>query len=309
MNGIFLWGTGHHEMAEKIDFSRLSDLPSPWPDELRRRSPWQETVLAAEGPESTCQVSEKRADAPVIFIAGACSSAMTLAWHFSAMDCLPEWGSVVCIHQWQGKGQLGRDWISPPGNLYAALRLPKAPPDYAGMMSLVTGYAVVRVLQKLGIPGKLKWPNDILWEGKKMGGILIQNRSDVSVAGVGLNLTSAPPPASLRAAHAIAATSLDKMGHAALPLSLWEQVVDRGRVIMDEMLALSPVSAIERIQAQMAFMGQEVRVDDHTGNAAYHATLMGLSQDGSLELRTGDKIETIRSGSIVPLTDQRKEQT
>lgn len=309
MNGIFLWGTGHRDMAEKLALARPSDLPAPWPDELHLRKPWREAALVPDGPESACLVSEKRIDAPVIFIAGACSSAMALAWHFSTMDCLPEWGSVICMRQWQGKGQLGRNWVSPPGNLYAALRLPQAPPDFSGMMSLVTGYAVIMALQELAVPSKLKWPNDIMLDDKKAGGILIQNRPGVSVAGVGINLVSAPPPASLRTAHAIAATCLEDMGHAALPLSLWEQLVDRGRAFMDEMLGLKVAAAIERIQAQMAFMGHEVRVDDHTDRAAYRATLTGLSQEGGLVLRTGSKVETIRSGSITPLTDLRKDWT
>lgn len=309
MNGIILWGTGHPGMAKEIDLSRLSDLPAPWSQELHRLGPWQKSALAAEGPESACLSFEKRSGAPVIFVSGACSSAMTLAWHFFAMDCLPEWGSVICIQQWQGKGQLGRDWVSPPGNLYGALRLPEAPPDFSGMMSLAAGYAVIRVLRELGIPANLKWPNDILLGSKKAGGILIQNRPGGSVAGLGLNLTSAPPPSSLRAAHATAATCLEDMGHSARPLSLWEQLVDRGRVFMDEMLGLNAAAAIKLIQAQMTFMGREVRVDDHTGRAAYRATLTGLSPDGGLVLRTGDRTRTIRSGSITPLTDLRKERT
>jgi len=176
-------------------------------------------------------------------------------------------------------------------------------------MSLVTGYAVIRVLQELGIPAKLKWTNDILLGRKKTGGILIQNRSGISVAGVGINLVSAPPPASLRAGHAMAATCLEDTGHSALPLSLWERLVDRGRVIMDEMLGLNTEAAIKQVQAQMAFIGQEVRVDDHTGRAAFRATLTGLSQDGGLILRTSSRIQTIRSGSITPLSDFRKERT
>lgn len=306
MNGIFLWGTGQRDMAEKLALARPSDLPAPWPDELHLRGPWRKAALVSEGPESACLVSEKRINAPVIFIAGASSSAMALAWHFSAMDCLPEWGSVICMRQWQGKGQLGRNWVSPQGNLYSALRLPQASPDFSGMMSLVTGYAVIKALQELAVPSKLKWPNDIMLGDKKAGGILIQNRPGTSVAGMGLNLVSAPPPEMLRAAHAAEATCLKDMGYPAAPLSLWERLVDRGRVFMDDMLGADPASAIERIEAQMAFLGREVRVDDHTGRPVYRATLMGLSQDGGLMLRADNKTETIRSGSIAPLPVLRK---
>jgi BirA family biotin operon repressor/biotin-[acetyl-CoA-carboxylase] ligase len=256
--------------------------------------------LSAEGEDSDCWLSGSRADKPVIFVAGACSSAMPLAWHFAAMDCLPEWGSVICIRQFKGTGQLGRDWVSPPGNLYAAVRLPKAPPELSGMMSLVIGYAVIRVLQELGLPARLKWPNDIMIGGKKAGGILIQNRRGISVAGVGLNLASAPDPASLRADHAIPATHLEAAGHQTAPLSLWERLVDRGGYFMEQVLGDDVPSVIARIQAQMSFVHQTVRVDDHSGGT-YHATLMGLSEDGGLVLGVGNETRTIRSGSISPL--------
>jgi len=306
LNGIIIWGTGHRDMAENIDFSRLSDLPAPWPEEIDNRGPWQKTTLAPEGPASDCLTSEKRADAPVIFVAGTCRSAMPLAWHFAGMDCLPVWGSLICIRQLQGTGQLGRTWISPPGNLYAALRLPEAPPAFAGIMSLVTGYAILRTLQELKLAARLKWPNDIMIDGKKAGGILIQNRQGMSIAGVGLNLLSAPDAEALRADHAAEATHLAAAGYAARPLSLWERIVDRGRIFMEEILSADVPSAIGRIQAQMAFIGRTVLVDDHAGGI-YPATLAGLSPAGELVLEIENETRTIRSGSIAPLPGLRKE--
>lgn len=290
-------------MADRIDLSRLSALPAPWSGDLHLRGPWRATSLLPEGAESDCRVSEKRAGAPVIFVAGACSSAMPLAWHFAAMGCLPNWGSVICIQQREGKGQLGRIWVSPPGNLYAAIRMPLPPTAFSGMMSLVAGYAVANVLRELGIPAALKWPNDILLDGKKVGGILVQNRSGISVAGIGINLLSAPPPELLRAGHAMAATSLSKEGYPAAPLPLWERIVDRSRIYFNEILNGDVPTAILSIQAHMAFRGHVVQVDDHTGRAPYRATLVGLSEDGSLVLQTQNSKETIRSGSIIPLPD------
>jgi BirA family biotin operon repressor/biotin-[acetyl-CoA-carboxylase] ligase len=308
VNGIFLWGTGHQDLAEKLDLSRLSDLPATWPEELLFRGPWRQAALLPEGRASHCRVSERRTDRPVIFVAGTCSSAMPLAWHFIDLGCLPQWGSIICIRQSRGRGQLGRDWISPPGNLYAAVRLPEASSDFSGMTSLILGYAVIRVLQELGLPAGLKWPNDIMINGKKAGGILIQNRLGVSVAGVGLNLLSSPDPGSLRAAHAVPATHFAAAGHRATPLSLWERLVDRGSFFMEEVLGTDVSSAIRRIQAQMAFIHQTVRVDDHSGEI-YNATLLGLSEDGGLVLGVDSETRTIRSGSISPLPDSQKEQT
>jgi BirA family biotin operon repressor/biotin-[acetyl-CoA-carboxylase] ligase len=302
LNGIILWGTGHPELAEKLDLSRLNDHPTPWPEEYHYREPWRTVALVFEGSASNCLISAKRLRKPVIIVAGACSSAMPLAWHFADMECLPEWGSVICIRQRQGKGQLGRDWISPPGNLYAAVRLPEASPEYSGMMSLVIGYAVIRVLQEIGLPARLKWPNDIMIDGKKAGGILIHNRKGMSVAGIGLNLLSAPEAAMMRSPHAIPATHLSAAGHWTTPLSLWEDLVDQGTVFTREVLDTDIATGISRIQAHMAFLHQTVRVDDHSGGV-YHATPTGLGADGGLVLEIGNETKSIRSGSISPLQD------
>jgi BirA family biotin operon repressor/biotin-[acetyl-CoA-carboxylase] ligase len=136
--------------------------------------------------------------------------------------------------------------------------------------------------------------------GKKAGGILIQNRGGISVAGVGLNLLSSPDPASLRSAHAVEATHLAAAGHQAAPLSLWERLVDRIGFFMDEVLGADVSTAIGRIQANMEFVDQTVRVDDHSGRI-YSATLLGLSKDGGLILEVENNVKTIRSGSITPL--------
>ncbi len=302
MNGIFLWGTGHRDMAEAFDPAQVRDLPFPWSDDVDAFGPWRDVFFLHEGPGSRCRVSEKRGDAPAIFIAGACSSAMALAWHFCSLGCLPEWGSVLCISQWKGVGQLGRNWESPPGNLYAAVRLPDnvgyGPP--AG--SLLTGYWVAGVLRELGIPAQLKWPNDLILDERKAGGILIQRRDGVVLAGIGLNLTSAPPVEKLRAPRAMKAVSLSETGHRHTPLQLWCRLMKNGPYCFKESLGLDPLSFNNRLLDFLAFLGRDILVDDHTG-ALYSGKLIGLSRDGGLNVTVENTRKTIRSGSIYPLDD------
>ncbi len=106
----------------------------------------------------------------------------------------------VCLadHQTAGRGRRGRHWISPPGgNLYLSLlwRYPDPPPHLAGL-SIATGLAVARTLRDLGVRAiQLKWPNDVLWQRRKLGGLLLETRSGsecVVVAGIGLNLRMPP---------------------------------------------------------------------------------------------------------------------
>lgn len=113
-------------------------------------------------------------------------------------------GMVICAQeQSDGQGRHGRSWISEKGNLFMSVLLrPSCTVQGIGMLSLLTGVAVARALQKYTKDKNtvsLKWPNDILLSGQKCGGILLetgltQNRSIEWVAvGIGVNIVSAPP--------------------------------------------------------------------------------------------------------------------
>ncbi len=103
---------------------------------------------------------------------------------------------VVADSQTKGKGRLGRHWISPPGvNLYFSVILkPDIPPIEAPLITLAVAVAVSSVLRTWkGVPADIKWPNDIMIKGKKVGGILTEMRTsgneiDLVVIGIGLNV-------------------------------------------------------------------------------------------------------------------------
>ena len=106
---------------------------------------------------------------------------------------------VVADTQTKGKGRLGREWISPPGvNLYFSMILkPDFPPSEAPFITLASAVAVASVLRTWkGIPAEIKWPNDIMVKGKKVGGILTEMKTsgkelDLLVVGIGLNVNMA----------------------------------------------------------------------------------------------------------------------
>jgi BirA family biotin operon repressor/biotin-[acetyl-CoA-carboxylase] ligase len=104
----------------------------------------------------------------------------------------------VCVAEWQsaGRGRRGRRWVSPYGtNLYLSLAAQSNEATLAsGGLSLAAAVAVVRALQAYGIDGLgLKWPNDILLEGRKLAGILLDLSGESGgpyhvVIGIGINL-------------------------------------------------------------------------------------------------------------------------
>jgi BirA family biotin operon repressor/biotin-[acetyl-CoA-carboxylase] ligase len=105
---------------------------------------------------------------------------------------------TVCLAEYQslGRGRLGRTWVSPmSSNIYCSMawQFNKGASHLMGL-SLVAGLAVIQALNQLGAKNiGLKWPNDIFWQGKKLGGILVEINGDALgpcdvVIGIGLNV-------------------------------------------------------------------------------------------------------------------------
>ena len=104
---------------------------------------------------------------------------------------------VVCEQQTQGRGRRGRSWLSMSGGLFFSILLrPQLPPNRAPELTLVAAVAVAKALRELGIEVWIKWPNDLLVDGKKLVGILTELFTDKGktqgvVVGIGVNVSSA----------------------------------------------------------------------------------------------------------------------
>ncbi len=113
---------------------------------------------------------------------------------------LPLW--VTADRQLKGRGRLGAEWASEPGNLYASLVLALDAPQNLPQLPLVAAVALHDALsERLAVAARhlaIKWPNDILFAGRKLSGILAEShsgreRSTVAVVGMGVNLAHHPP--------------------------------------------------------------------------------------------------------------------
>ncbi len=109
----------------------------------------------------------------------------------------PLW--IVAARQTKGRGRLGREWISPSGNLYASFVFGDfCETRLAPQLGFVTGVAAVRALRATAGQRdfQLKWPNDMLFEGAKLGGILLEcvgaGAAPVAIIGAGINVAQAP---------------------------------------------------------------------------------------------------------------------
>ena len=120
---------------------------------------------------------------------------------FPELDSTNRWalqqgvcGDVCLVEQQSaGRGRRGRQWQSPSGvNVYLSVRWCFTPvPEHLPLLSLVTGLAVAEALEDCAIHGHgLKWPNDVYYDGKKLGGILLEAVGSLEqvVIGIGLNV-------------------------------------------------------------------------------------------------------------------------
>jgi BirA family biotin operon repressor/biotin-[acetyl-CoA-carboxylase] ligase len=120
--------------------------------------------------------------------------------HRLAGDGAPEGTAVVAERQVAGRGSRGRTWASPPGGLWLSVLWRPRRGDDPRLLSLRAGLAVAALLDAVGglPPVQLKWPNDVMVDGRKAGGVLCEARWHGSALswvaiGVGLNVRNAPP--------------------------------------------------------------------------------------------------------------------
>ena len=112
-----------------------------------------------------------------------------------AAEGAPEGQWLRAERQTSGKGRMGREWASPAGNLYASglVRLrPTDPP--APTLAFVAAVALENHLRHVApdVLFQIKWPNDVLVDGAKVSGILLERAGDAVVIGIGVNLASHP---------------------------------------------------------------------------------------------------------------------
>ncbi|QUS35507.1 biotin--[acetyl-CoA-carboxylase] ligase [Falsirhodobacter algicola] len=210
---------------------------------------------------------------------------------------VPAW--VVAEEQTAGRGRRGRNWVSPRGNFYGSLILePDLPPERTALLSFAAALALrdacVAVTGMEGI-FRLKWPNDVLLNGRKLSGILLERRHDRLAIGMGVNLIGAPP------AEAVETRALP-------PTSLLEET---GQRITPAQLLSHLAPAMQRWQAELAQGFGPVRkaflsscahlgapITARTMTEVHEGIFEGIDDSGALELRTSTGIMLIPAADI-----------
>ena len=202
---------------------------------------------------------------------------------------------VVAGSQTRGRGRMARSWFSPPGaGLYCSVLLRPALslPD-AGLLSLCAALAMTDAVRASGLQASVKWPNDIVFDGRKLCGILSACDGDAgglrfAVVGSGLNLLPGSYPEELRAR----AACLADFGVRADQDEILFRYLGSlsGAVDLLEKEGFSPLR--RRLESVCAMISRPVRV---SGGQQAEGIAEGIGDHGELLLRTAD-------GSLLPVT-------
>ncbi|HZA50552.1 MAG TPA: biotin--[acetyl-CoA-carboxylase] ligase [Myxococcaceae bacterium] len=209
---------------------------------------------------------------------------------------------VIAEQQTAGRGRRGRSWISPAGvNLYFSVVLrPELSPQRAPELTLAAAVAVAETLREAGAPAAIKWPNDLLVEGRKIAGILAEMAAEGDnlsfvVMGVGVNLNGRDadfPPELASVATSLMETRGERVPRALFTAALWTR--------LERWLDVHQESGFARVRdawrALSNTLGQDVLVKTETRE--FRGVAEDIDDTGALLVRTPDGLERIVAGDL-----------
>lgn len=209
---------------------------------------------------------------------------------------------VVAERQTAGRGRRGRTWESPASNnIYCSIGLNKTiDAEYIGMISLLVGVGITQVLQQQGYADlSLKWPNDILLQQKKLGGILIESRVNALnefylVIGFGLNIH-------------LQESVISQLDRPAIGLNQVSGItVNRQQLLAQLIVAIyGSVNAfqlegipdlIQRFSSLDSYFGKQVLII--SGDESISGVYLGLEETGHIQVRTDRGVQIFSAAEI-----------
>ena len=199
--------------------------------------------------------------------------------------------AVVSDVQTGGRGRLDRDWTSPSGGIWLSMLLrPTIPSTHAPIITMAAAVATARAVESTGVQPAIKWPNDVLVDGKKVAGILTEMEGEADriswlVVGIGLNAnvdeSQLPSDSNATSLQAIRGEIDRRACVQTLLESIWALLDDE-----DEILPAW--------RSLSGTLGQRVRVDTPEGTVTGKAT--DVEFPGALLVETGDGTERLTVG-------------
>jgi len=222
-----------------------------------------------------------------------------------AAEGLPHGTVVIAEMQKKGRGRLGRHWVSPAGeNIYMSVILrPALGPRDATLLTLLSSVAcATAIMETTGLEVNIKWPNDVQVGGRKLGGILLETRTEPDVIshavvgiGVNVNMRASDFPASIKK---IATSVLRETGKTARRAPIAAAILNRMDAELKALEKKGRGPLLKKWMGLSSTLGKKVKVTGADG--VLTGTAMGIDDEGRLLLRLPNRrLKKISSGDVV----------
>lgn len=203
---------------------------------------------------------------------------------------------VTAAEQTAGHGRQGRSWVTPPERALACSLVLRDPPRLLPMVAALAVADVAAQFDRARRAPAIKWPNDVLLDGRKLAGILAEGRPQEGwvVLGIGVNVAieqDAFPPELRELATSLGGTPADVEPVLAVLLAR-----------LEHWSAASPAAAMDAYRARDALAGREIRWGPHER----HGIAQGVADDGRLRVRAADGQELLLDAGEVHLGSGRQ---
>lgn len=196
---------------------------------------------------------------------------------------------LIAESQTQGRGRLGRAFISPPGTgLYMSLLCRPEGKWQPGKITILAAVSVCLAIEELtGLQPKIKWVNDLFLRGKKICGILAEAVGDQVIVGVGVNLLS--PPGGFPKEAGIAGALDAKVDRLLLAGKI-------AGIFLDGMEKLDDPGILQAYRDRMPLSGKEIQYSEN--GIQKYAHVLGVDESGGLLIRDGEGEKMLRTGEV-----------
>ena len=187
------------------------------------------------------------------------------------------WDSILAIEQHSGRGRRDNSWHSPKGGFYFSISAPKH-----RLLPLLAGLSAKLSLESFHqINISLKWPNDLLFDGKKLGGILCESNDDFAIVGVGINVETTPDISS--------SISLKDLG---LTVNIYDLANEFENILKHELINFDSNDFFIRYRKAEVLLGKTVKWNNSKG------LVVDINDCGELVVEAGQNTFSLNAEEV-----------
>jgi BirA family biotin operon repressor/biotin-[acetyl-CoA-carboxylase] ligase len=227
-----------------------------------------------------------------LFYYDVVDSTMDEAKRLIVEDKISNKAIVISSLQTGGKGRRGRSWVSPEGGIWLTYVIkPRTKPEQYPLYTLMSAVSIVKFLELQNIEVKIKWPNDIILESKKLAGIaidLVIKECSYLIIGLGLNVHNDVIETGTSLAKANSEIDITST------LIYLIESLDKYQRILENNFS----NILELWREHNNILGNEVNIYPADGKDPYQALAIDINSDGSLRVKVGNEYKDIVAADV-----------